>query len=128
MDKPVTRETPLAMPRRFAIRLLHEAQLAGEHPFLGVVGAAAEPDLYVPLVRPATLEDGLAHLRERQRALWAVYLHRPGQPTAPTTEDFTEQPQALRLTSSLSTKGVLQLRAWTCSAGRVRERELHLSD
>ena len=128
MDKPLTRETPLAMPRRFAIRLLHEAQLAGEHPFLGVVGAAAEPDLYVPLVGPATLEDGLAHLRERQRALWAVYLHRPGQPTAPTAGDFTEQPQALRLTSSLATKGVLQLRAWTCSAGRVRERELHLSD
>ena len=56
MDKSVTRETPLAMPRRFAIRLLHEAQLAGEHPFLGVVGAAAKPDLYVPLVGPATLE------------------------------------------------------------------------
>ena len=128
MDKPLTRETPLAMPRRFAIRLLHEAQLAGEHPFLGVVGAVAEPDLYVPLVGPATLEDGLAHLRERQRALWAVYLHRPGQPTAPTAEDFAEQPHTLRLTSSLATKGVLQLRAWTCAGGRVREQELHLSD
>ncbi len=128
MDKPVTLETPLTMPRRFAIRLLHEAQLAGEHPFVGVVGAAAEPDLYVPLVGPAKLEDGMAHLHERQRTLWAVYLHRPGQPTAPTAEDFIEQAQTLRLTSSLATKGVLQLRAWTCSNGRVRERELHLSE
>lgn len=119
---------PLSMPRRFAIRLLHEAQLAGEHPFIGVVGAAAEPDVYVPLVGHATLDDGLLHLRERQRALWAVYLHRPGQPTAPVATDFTEQPQALRLTSSLATKGVLQLHAWVCEDGRVRERELRIDD
>ncbi|MDB5974375.1 MAG: hypothetical protein JWR07_1135 [Nevskia sp.] len=128
MDKPASRETPLTMPRRFAIRLLHEAQLAGEHPFIGVVGAGAEPDLYVPLVGPATLNDGVAHLDERQRALWAIYLHRPGQPTAPAPEDFAERPQTLRLTSSLATKGVLQLRAWTCTEGKVRERELHLSE
>ena len=128
MNKPLSPEAPLTMPRRFAIRLLHEAQLAGEHPFVGVVGAGGEPDLYAPLVGPATLADGIAHLRERQRALWAVYLHRPGQPTAPSAEDFAEQPQSLRLTSSLATKGVLQLRAWACAEGRVRERELHLSD
>jgi hypothetical protein len=128
MDKPASRETPLTMPRRFAIRLLHEAQLAGEHPFTGVVGASVEPDLYVPLVGPATLNDGVAHLEERKRALWAIYLHRPGQPTAPTAEDFAERPQTLRLTSSLATKGVLQLRAWACADGKVRERELHLSE
>ena len=114
------------MPRRFAIHLLHEAQLAGEHAFTGLVGAAPEPDLYVPLVGPARLDDGLIHLHERQRALWAVYLHRPGQPTAPTAADFAEQPQTLRLTSSLATKGVLQLHAWTCENGRVRERELRI--
>ena len=119
---------PLSMPRRFAIRLLHEAQLAGEHPFTGMVGAAAEPDLYVPLVGPASLEDGLVHLRDRQRALWAVYLHRPGQPTAPSATDFAEQPEVLRLTSSLATKGVLQLHAWACEDGRVRERELRIHD
>jgi hypothetical protein len=123
-----TRAEPLSLPRRFAIRLLHEAQLAGEHAFTGVVGAAGEPDLYVPLVGPATLEDGLAHLRQRQRTLWAVYLHRPDRPAAPTAEDFIEQPLVLRLTSSLATKGVLQLRAWLERSGRVIECELHLSD
>lgn len=128
MDDKNPQDAPLLMPRRFAIRLLHEAQLAGEHPFTGLVGVGREPDLYVPLVGPARLEDGLVHLRERQRALWAVYLHRPGQPTAPTAADFAEQPQALRLTSSLATKGVLQLRAWAQADGRVRERELHIQD
>lgn len=128
MDQTDTAEAPLAMPRRFAIRLLHEAQLAGEHPFTGIVGSGGEPDLYLPLVEPAGLGDGIAHLRQRQRAPWAIYLHRPGQPTAPTAADFSEQPQLLRLTSSLATKGVLQLRAWACAAGQVRERELHISD
>src|SRR5438128_152964 len=125
MDNKTSREAPLVMPRRFAIHLLHEAQLAGERPFTGVVGAGAEPDCYLPLQADG-LALGLALLQQRQRALWAIYLHRPGQPTAPTAADFAEQPQALRLTSSLATKGVLQLRAWTHSEGRVRERELHI--
>lgn len=124
-------EAPLQMPRRFAIRLLHEAQLAGERPFTGLVGAAAEPDpepdMFV-LLDGAGLGEALAQLQARQRRLWAIYLHRPGQPTAPTAEDFAEQPQALRLTASLATKGVLQLRAWAQEQGRVRERELHITD
>jgi hypothetical protein len=122
---------PLSMPRRFAIHLLHQAQLAGEQPFVGIVGASAEPDpqpdLFLPLEQ-ANLAQGLARLDERQRSLWAIYLHRPGQPTAPTSEDFAEQPQALRLTASLATKGVLQLRAWVQDGGKVLERELHIAD
>ena len=118
---------PLSMPRRFAIQLLHQAQLAGEQPFIGVVGAGAEPDLFLPLEQ-ANLAQGLARLDERKRSLWAVYLHRPGQPTAPTPDDFAEQPQALRLTASLATKGVLQLRAWVQDGGKVLERELHIAD
>jgi len=121
-------EAPLQMPRRFAIRLLHEAQIAGEHPFLGVVGADAEPDLFLPLSRPSQLHEAPALLHGRQRSLWAVYLHRPGSPAMPTVEDFAEQPQALRLTASLATKGVLQLRAWTLRDGRVVERELQIRD
>lgn len=127
MNKPASTAAPLQMPRRFAIHLLHQAQLAGEQPFVGLVGAGTGPDLFVPLGE-AGLAEGLARLGERQRSLWAVYLHRPGQPTAPTAADFVEQPQALRLTASLATKGVLQLRAWTQDGGKVLERELHLRD
>lgn len=126
MDK--NREAPLQMPRRFAISLLHQAQIAGEMPFTGVVGVAAEPDLYVPLVDGIDLHGALELLRKRERALWAIYLHRPGQPAAPAASDFAAQPQALRLTSSLATKGVLQLHAWACEDGRVRERELRIED
>jgi hypothetical protein len=126
MDK--TREAPLQMPRRFAISLLHQAQIAGDMPFTGVVGTAAEPDLYVPLADGIDMPRALDTLRKRERGLWAIYLHRPGQPAAPSADDFAEQPQALRLTSSLATKGVLQLHAWACDNGRVRERELRIED
>ena len=129
MNRHLNSGAPLSMPRRFAIHLLHQAQLAGEQPFTGLVGAGTgpDPDLFLPLEQ-ADLAQGLARLRERQRSLWAVYLHRPGQPTAPTPADFAEQPQALRLTASLATKGVLQLRAWVQDGGQVRERELHIAD
>jgi hypothetical protein len=118
----------LSMPRRFAISLLHQAQIAGDLPFTGVVGAASDPDLYLPLADGVDLPKALEILVQRERALWAIYLHRPDQPTAPSAADFGEQPQALRLTSSLATKGVLQLHAWACEDGRVRERELRIED
>lgn len=126
MDK--TRQAPLQMPRRFAIHLLHQAQLAGERPFTGVVGSGSEPDVYLPLAEGRALPEALELLDQRQRGLWAIYLHRPGQPTAPSAGDFAERPQVLRLTSSLATKGVLQLHAWTFEDGQVRERELRIKD
>jgi hypothetical protein len=116
----------LLMQRRLAIRLLHEAQLAGETPFTGLVGARAEPDSFAHL--DGDLAAGVKQLSESGRNLWAVYLHRPGQPTQPAAADFVEYPQALRLTASLATKGVLQLRAWVCEEGRVREREMDIKD
>jgi hypothetical protein len=125
MDKAP--EAPLQMPRRFAIHLLHQAQLAGEQPFTGVVGSGTEPDVYLPLEGRA-LPQALELLGQRRRGLWAIYLHRPGQPTAPNAGDFAEQPQVLRLTSSLATKGVLQLHAWAFEDGQVRERELRIED
>ena len=115
------------MQRRLAIRLLHEAQLAGERPFTAVVGARKEPDSMLVL-EDGGLAAGVAQLAENGRSLWAVYLHRPGRPTQPTAADFADQPQALRLTASLATKGVLQLRAWTCENGKVREREMDIKD
>ncbi|GAC1633180.1 MAG: hypothetical protein NVS9B10_28330 [Nevskia sp.] len=124
-------ETPLSMPRRLAIRLLHEAQIATE-PFVGLVSAPvapeAEPDAWHPVTAAAgivTLPEALA--RQGRRA-WALYFFRPSLPTAPVVEDFALQPALLRLTASLATKGVLQLRAWHCLDSRVFECELHIHD
>ena len=124
-------DTPLSMPRRLAIRLLHEAQIATE-PFQGLVSAAAAPDAEPDAWHPVTNASGIAAFAaalegQGQRA-WALYRFRPSLPTAPVVEDFATQPELLRLTASLATKGVLQLRAWQCRDGRVAERELVVHD
>ncbi len=129
----MSQNLPLVMPRRFAIQLLHEAQIAGSEGFLAAVAAGVLPDAYFIAAPGSTLESLLGEADVRftapTRALWAIYLHRPGQPTAPTPADFALRPQTLRLTASLATKGVLQLRAWVLDEqGRVQERTLQIDD
>jgi hypothetical protein len=129
--KPMT--APLMMPRRFAIQLLHEAQLAGAHGFLAAVAAKNLPDTYFvaePTIDLAALLIAAdARFRAQSRQLWAIYQHRPDQPAMPTAADFDSRPEVLRLSASLATKGVLQLRAWAIDAnGCVIERELQLDD
>jgi hypothetical protein len=126
-------KSPLVMPRRFAIQLLHEAQIAAAQGFLAAIAAKTLPDAYF-IAEPGTdvaalLAAADTRFGAQSRQLWAIYLHRPGQPTAPTAADFSLRPHTLRLTSSLATKGVLQLRAWAIdTAGRVSERELQIED
>lgn len=124
-------EPPLLMPRRLAIRLLHEAQIATE-PFFGLVSAPAapgsEPDGWRPLATAAGITALPGQLKAVGQRAWALYFFRPSLPSTPVAEDFSVEPQLLRLTASLATKGVLQLRAWACESGRIAERELHIHD
>lgn len=124
---------PLMMPRRFAIQLLHEAQLAGAQGFIAAVAAKTLPEAYFIAERAIELADLLitadARFSAQSRQLWAIYQHRPDQSPIPNTADFDLRPEVLRLSASLATKGVLQLRAWTIDAdGRVIERELQIDD
>jgi len=124
---------PLIMPRRFAIQLLHEAQLAGAQEFIAVVAAKTLPDAYF-IAEPATDLAALliaadARFSAQSRQLWAIYQHRPDQSPIPSPADFDLRPKVLRLSASLATKGVLQLRAWKIDAnGRVIEHELQIDD
>jgi hypothetical protein len=124
-------ERPLTLPRRLAIRLLHEAQIAIE-PFFGLVSAAAEPDAepdaWLPMTSAAAIVTLPMQLEAQGRRAWALYFFRPSLPATPVPEDFAVLPALLRLTASLATKGVLQLRAWQLVDGRVSERELHIHD
>ncbi|MDI3259093.1 MAG: hypothetical protein QJR02_05290 [Sinobacteraceae bacterium] len=119
---------PLRLPRRLALRLLHEAQARGGTPLVGVVAGEGGPRTFLPLEQDGDLALALARLRRDGLRPWAVFLYRPQWSQAPTAEDFGLEAALPRLTASLATKGVLQLRAWVCENGRVRERELHLED
>jgi len=120
------------MPRRLAISLLHEAQIAATQPFIAAIGARGLPQVFSMLdagdVVAEALKDARARFASKHCTLWAIYLHRPSLPSAPVVADFDVEPGLLRLTSSLATKGVLQLRAWRLAGGKVVENPLQMED
>lgn len=122
-----TPSTPILIPRRFAIRLLHEAQIATE-PFLSLVvaddGESSVPNGWIPLTTGASIADAQTMLTTHGKRIWALYRHRPELPNPPMAEDFAEHPEYLRLTASLAIKGVLQLRGWWWLDGGIVEQEL----
>ncbi|WP_293000189.1 hypothetical protein [Nevskia sp.] len=118
---------PILIPRRFAIRLLHEAQIATT-PFLSAVVAdeagGSVPNGWMPIVEGASVAEMQAMLRQHGKRVWALYRHRPELPNPPLAEDFADHPELLRLTASLAIKGVLQLRGWWSIDGAIVEQEL----
>ena len=122
-----TPSTPILIPRRFAIRLLHEAQIATE-PFLSLVvaddGESSVPNGWMPLAAGASITDAQTLLATHGKRIWALYRHRPELPNPPLAEDFADHPEYLRLTASLAIKGVLQLRGWWSLDGAIVEQEL----
>ncbi|MBA4286569.1 MAG: hypothetical protein C0434_13670 [Xanthomonadaceae bacterium] len=118
---------PILIPRRFAIRLLHEAQIASA-PFLSAVVADAAdgstPNGWVPIAEGRAIAELQAELQRHGKRLWALYRHRPELPNPPLAEDFADHPELLRLTASLAIKGVLQLRGWWWLDGVIVEQEL----
>ncbi|MCX7061059.1 MAG: hypothetical protein QE272_13310 [Nevskia sp.] len=122
-----TPSIPILIPRRFAIRLLHEAQIATT-PFLSAVvadqAADSTPNGWMPINEGASVADMQAMLHQHGKRVWALYRHRPELPNPPLAEDFADHPELLRLTASLAIKGVLQLRGWWWLDGAIVEQEL----
>lgn len=123
----------VTMPRRLAVRLMHAAQLAPERSFRALVvsaSAAELPDSMLPLDEDLDIEMAKEGLLAKGRYPWALYWHRPGDTEAPPAPpDFELGPETLCLTSSLATKGVLQLHGWRCDeSGRVRELTVRVKD
>ena len=73
-----------------------------------------------------------AHLALRGRTLdlWAYVISHPAAAAEPSAEDFRSSafPNALHLVISLSTKGVLEMRAWRLEDGKPREKVLKIRD
>jgi hypothetical protein len=129
-------EAPAVMPRRLAIRLLHEAQIAGPAGFEAQVLARAEPELVVDVTAAdtaGTRERQLAELDAAGWRRWAVFRYRGERSADPAAAEFAGEPwrshpRALLLTASLAIKGVLQMHAWSLAGGSVIEHELQICD
>lgn len=106
----------LIIPRRLAILVLHEAQLAQPEPIHGWVTAKdGEPAAYVAGTTPPV-----------NQPIWARLWSYPSAPAVPEAQDLT--PGELALLISLNTKGVLEMRAWQLQDGQVVERVLRVID
>lgn len=109
-------DTDLVMPRRLAIQILHEAQIAQPDAICGMVGARnGEPCSFA---RSATLPGG--------EALWARLWSNPNSPAVPSADQLAGG--GLYLVVSLDTKGVLEMRAWELRSGAPHERVLKVRD
>ena len=69
----------MLIPRRFAIRLLHEAQIASA-PFLSAVvadaAAGSPPSGWLPVTEGRAIAELQAELQQHGKRLWALYRHR----------------------------------------------------
>lgn len=136
-------EVPLVMPRRVAIRILGEAQGAQPRRLAGLLGAdgdgpaafftlrnaAPQPETSI-LYSTDELATARASLQGRGLQLWAYVTSHPAAAAVPQMTDFRDSPfpQALHLVVSLSTRGVLEMRAWQLLGGAPRERVLKIRD
>jgi hypothetical protein len=108
-------EEELVLPRRLAIAMLHEAQIAQPEAICGAVLAeGGRPVRFVT----GPLADGV----ELWARLWSV----PQAPAEPDARQLADG--GLHLVISLNTKGVLEMRAWQLHQGQPRERVLKLPD
>lgn len=107
-------EQALVMPRRLAIRILHEAQIAQPDSITGWVRGSTQPQSYHAGEPPAGAE------------LWARLWSNPLAPAVPEASQLSAG--GLHLVISLNTKGVLEMRAWQLKAGAADEQVLTIDD
>ncbi len=106
----------LTLPRRLAIQILHEAQVAQPASIRGVVLARdGEPRAF--------RSDGAA---DGGQEIWARLWSYPDRSAEPGADELDAG--CLNLVVSLNTKGVLEMRAWRLDDGRPVEQVLKVRD
>lgn len=106
-------ETVLTIPRKLAIAILHEAQIAQPESIRGwVQEQGGVPARY--------------HHGEAAAGCWARLCSVPLAPAVPQASDLAAG--GLHLLISLNTKGVLEMRAWELRAGQPAERVIKVQD
>jgi [CysO sulfur-carrier protein]-S-L-cysteine hydrolase len=136
-------EVALILPRRVALRVLGAAQAAQPRRIAGIIGADLNGPAAFFALRNAAPQpesgivcsgDEIAQARSALRARglepWAYVTSYPAAAAEPSLEDFrtSPYPEGVQLVVSLSTKGVLEMRAWQLRGGAPRERVLKIRD
>lgn len=112
---------PIDIPRTLVIRILHAAQLAAPDEMHGWVYADAQGR---PCAYRSAQQDMSVHKADQQ--LWARLWSVPQAAAVPAAAEL--RPHLINLLVSLSTRGVLELRAWSLVNGEAYEHALRLID
>ncbi len=110
-------ERPLIIPRRLAIQILHEAQIAQPESIRGVVCARND--------EPSAFRQNETDARAGE-VLWAVLWSHPTTAAVPGVDQLTAD--QLSLVVSLNIKGVLEMRAWRLHDGAAQEQILKIRE
>lgn len=136
-------ETVMILPRRVAVRILGEAQVAQPRRIGGVVGYdSGGPALFLPIRNASAQPESSVHhsgddvslaksgLEGRGMGLWAYVSSHPAAEAVPSIGEVVASPfpEALQLVVSLNIKGVLELRAWERQGATLVERVLKVRD
>ncbi len=132
----------ICLPRKLTNQLLHLAQVSPDAEVCGLIGADASgmPVCCYPINNDADTPQNrflldarqqigaMKQMRDKGETLFAIYHSHPCTPAIPSATDIEQAsyPEALHLIISLSTKGVLELRAFSIRDKTVRELALSL--
>lgn len=134
--------TPIQLPRKIASQLLHYAQQAPDTEICGLVSAKNDvPQACYPISNTAQeskthfLLDSHQHIaamkkmRENSEELFAIYHSHPTAAACPSTLDLdmANYENTLYFIISLSTKGILELRAFKIKNKNALEIPIVLS-
>lgn len=116
----MTDETPLLLPRKLVLRILHEAQIAQPEAIHGwIFEREGLPQVYRPAAQAM-------HTHRGDESLWARLWSKPDEAAVPQPGELRDG--LINLIVSLNTKGVLEIRAWELHESLARERSLSIID
>jgi [CysO sulfur-carrier protein]-S-L-cysteine hydrolase len=126
----------LELPRWLTLQLMHLAQQSPQTEVCGLIAADADglPCRVYPIANCAdqphcryTL-DAAQQMREQKLSLFAIYHSHPNSAAEPSPTDIEQAayPEAIQLIISLSTQGVLELRAFLIQNRQSQELTLRL--
>jgi proteasome lid subunit RPN8/RPN11 len=132
----------IQLSRKITNQLLHTAQMSPEQEVCGLIGAkdgiahtcyainntAEQPEIRFQLDEKQQIS-AMSAIRDKNETLFAIYHSHPSAPAVPSATDIklASYPDAVHLIISLSTKGILEIRAFSIIKQTVKEFPISMS-
>lgn len=131
----------ITLPRRLVNQMLQQAQSSPDTEVCGLIASKqGRPIRFIPVsnisehpqrlftMDPKQQIDAMRSMRERGEELFGIFHSHPHSPATPSDTDLEQAgyPEALYLIVSLTSEGVLEMRAYRFGEGHIREVRLDI--